>query len=485
MAFPDLRNNSIINRINHFLTTPAYIMAVSALSLLSSLFSWELQVYSIYALIVLYCCTVGHDLLPVLPLVGLCYIAPSAANNPGRNGSSVFSPGSGGSILPVLIAVMVMGLVFYLLRDRCKYLKQLFTCKRKLLWGMLLLWAAYMLSGLMSPAYTPAYNYLKKNLLFSALQGAAVTVPYWLFTALIDWEKARKDYLSWAGVGAGFVIVGQFLWIYATEPVIQNGVIDRNMIFTGWGMYNNMGGMLAMMIPFAFHIGHVTKKGWLGALFGTILLGGVFLSNSRNSMLASAGIYGLCILIMFFTARNKKRTFIIAGILLVCGIAGAILFREKIFQLFENILSKGTSLNHRDLFYEEGTKQFVQYPIFGGSFYPLEYEPWSWSKSGAFKDFFPGRWHNTIIQLLACTGTVGLVAYLIHRLQTVRLFIKSRSSTAIYIGFSVAVLLFTSLFDCHFFNIGPTLFYSASLAFAEKHKRDVTGACTWIGYKSV
>ena len=471
MAFPTLRNNSITNRINRFLTTPGYIMTVSALCLLASLFSWELPVYGIYALIVLYCCTVGHDLLPILPLVVLCYIAPSAENNPGRNGTSVFSPGSGGNFLPVLVVIMVASLIFYLLRDRCKYLKLLFTCKRKLLFGMLLLWVAYMLSGLMSPAYTPAYDYMKKNLLFAALQGAAVTVPYFLFTALIDWEKTPKDYLSWAGVGAGFVIVGQFLWIYATQPVIQNGVIDRNLIYAGWGMYNNMGGMLSMMIPFAFHIGHMKKKGWLGALIGTVFLGGVFLSNSRNSMLAGAGIYGLCILIMFFTSPNKKRTFMITGALLVCGIAGAVIFREKIFQLFEDILSRGTSLNHRDIFYEEGTKQFVQYPVFGGSFYPLEYEPWTWSKAGAFKDFFPGRWHNTIIQLLACTGTVGLVSYLIHRLQTLRLFISTRSSAAIYVGLSIVVLLFTSLFDCHFFNIGPTLFYSASLAFAEKHHK--------------
>ena len=467
MAIPDLRNNSIINRINSFLTTPVYIMILSALCLCSSLFSWEVPVYSIFVLVAVYLCVFGDDLLPVTPLVVLCYIAPSAANNPGRNAQSVFSPDSSSPFMVTLIALLVAGLVYFLLRDRCKNLKKLFTMRRKLLFGMLLLWAAYMLSGLRSPAYP---QYMKKNLVFAALQGVSVTMPYFLLTALIDWKKARKDYLSWVAVGAGFVLLGQFLWIYATKPVIQNGVIDRNLIFTGWGMYNNMGAMLAMMIPFPFHIGYTTKKGWIGPLISTLFVGGVFLSNSRTSMLAGAAIYGICVLILFFTAKNKKRTLIVAAVLAVLGIAGAVVLREKIFQLFTDILSRGFSLNHRDEFYVAGTNQFVQYPIFGGSFYPIDFVPWDWSEVASFSKFFPPRWHNTLIQLLACTGSVGLISYLIHRLQTVRLFLVERSSTGLYIGLSVLVLVFSSLFDCHFFNIGPTLFYSMSLAFAEKSK---------------
>ena len=468
MAFPTLRNNSIINRINGFLTTPVYIMILSALCLLSSLFSMEVPVYIIFVTVAVYLCLFGDDLLPVVPLVILCYIAPSAANNPGRNANSVFSPDGSSKFLPVLVGILVAALLYHLLHDGCKNLKKLFTARRKLLYGMLLLWLAYMLSGIKSPAYP---TMIKKNLIFAALQGASVTMPYFLLTALIDWDKAKKDYLSWVAVGAGFVILGQFLWIYATKPVIQSGVIDRNLIYTGWGMYNNMGALLAMMLPFPFHIGYTTKKGWIGPLIGTLFVGGVFLSNSRTAMLAGAAIYGICILILFFTAANKKRTIIVAAILGVVGIAGMVVLREKIFQLFTDILSRGFSLNHRDEFYVAGTNQFVTYPIFGGSFYPIGFVPWDWSEVASFSSFFPPRWHNTIIQLLACTGSVGLISYLIHRLQTLRLLLVERSSTGLYIGLSVLVLVFSSLFDCHFFNIGPTLFYSMALAFAEKHPK--------------
>ena len=37
-----------------------------------------------------------------------------------------------------------------------------------------------------------------------------------------------------------------------------------------------------------------------------------------------------------------------------------------------------------------------------------------------------------------------------------------------FLAISLGVLLGTALLDCHFFNVGPVLFYSMALAFAEK-----------------
>ena len=71
--------------------------------------------------------------------------------------------------------------------------------------------------------------------------------------------------------------------------------------------------------------------------------------------------------------------------------------------------------------------------------------------------------------MLASCGIVGMGAYLIHRLQTYRLILRNRSTEKTFIGLAVLALLICSLFDCHFFNVGPGLFYSMALAFAENH----------------
>ena len=151
----------------------------------------------------------------------------------------------------------------------------------------------------------------------------------------------------------------------------------------------------------------------------------------------------------------------------VLVIAVAVLHRQ-IYQLFQKLLEKGLDPSSRDVIYEEGVKQFLKFPVFGGTFYPTDFKPWEWSTLEAFTSFFPPRWHNTLVQLGASCGTVGLLAYGYHRYQTVKLFVKRRSRETIYIAISIAALLGMSLLDCHIFNVGPTLFYSMLLAFAEK-----------------
>ena len=62
---------------------------------------------------------------------------------------------------------------------------------------------------------------------------------------------------------------------------------------------------------------------------------------------------------------------------------------------------------------------------------------------------------------------MSLAAYGFHRWQTIQVIWKKPTTENLCIALSVAALLIASLMDCHFFNVGPTLFYSMALAFAE------------------
>ena len=117
--------------------------------------------------------------------------------------------------------------------------------------------------------------------------------------------------------------------------------------------------------------------------------------------------------------------------------------------------------------YRTGFERFLQNPVIGQGFYSYDYDLFDFATVESFSSFFPPRWHNTIIQILATSGVVGILAYIYHRCQTVCLFIKRRSVSKAYIGIYFLVLLGMSLLDCHFFNVGPTLFYSMALAVVE------------------
>ncbi len=450
---------SPINRINAFLRSPEFVALAALLTAAANLFSLELAVYTVFTLVVVYVCLLGDDLRPIMPLVVFCYLAPSVANNPGYNAASVFSGGTGVYIL-CLGGVIALAVGVYVFRNR----RSFFRHKRPLLGGMLLLAGAYMLSGIGSAAYPDA---AAKNLFFAFLQGACIIVPYYLFSGGLDWKHTRKDYFAWVGFCAGGLLVIEILWIYLTGNVTEEGVIIRQRIYTGWGMYNNMGGMLAMMIPFAFYLATKYHKGWIGTVVGSAFFVCILLTCSRNSIITATAVYIVCILLMLSYARNRRHNTIALVTVSTVLILTFVLFHDQILLLFSDLLDRGLDPSSRDYIYWEGLKLFAEAPIFGSSFYSPGYQPWDFSIVDSFSSFFPPRWHNTVIQLLASCGVVGLCAYILHRVQTVRMLLCGHSKEKAFIACSLGVLVVCSLFDCHFFNIGPTLFYSMALAFGE------------------
>lgn len=452
--------NSVRSKLDQFLASPYYIITAALLSLVAHLLSAELLAYTLLIAVAVYIGLWGKDLLPLTPLFLFCYILPSAANNPGRNEASVFS-GWRGIWLLCLGLLLVGSTVCFVIRQR----KGFFSARCRLLPGMLVLCGAYLLSGIGSAAY-PAF--LGQNLLYCALQCLCLVLPYWLLSHGVRWDSARKDYLGWISVCGGVLILLQLLWCYATGGVIADGAIVRTQIFTGWGMYNNMGAMLGMMLPFVFSLGLSHKKEWLGLLGGILLLGSIFLTCSRASILAGCLIFCVCLSLMVYYSQNRKLLVRVLLVLLGLGLLAAVLLHEKLLQLFSDIIRRGLDPTTRDEIYAEGIKLFREAPVFGNSFFSPGYVPWDFSTVDAFSAIIPPRWCNTVVQLLVSAGVVGLLAYLLHRVDTVLLFVKRRSGKNSFILCSIAVLLITSLLDCHFFNLGPVLFYSAALAFAEQ-----------------
>ncbi len=451
---------SVRDRVNDFLANPCYVLLVMLFTAVSFVLGADLIAYTVFAVLAIYICLFGADLLPLIPLVVCCYCAPSVANNPGRSESAIFAPEHGGIYLLCLGGLITVSLIYRVIRDR----KQFFSEKRALLSGMLVLAAAYLLSGIGSENYTALAG---KNILFALLQGVSVVVPYWLLTGGVNWKNTRRDYFAWVGFGLGCMLLSQILWIYCTGGVIVDGIIVREKIYTGWGMYNNVGCLLAMMIPFAFYLASKYHKGWIGTVVGSAFLLGVFLTCSRTSIAVAVLCYAVCVCMMLFYARNRRDNAL--ALVIVVGMLSLtfLLFHRQLFRLFSDILERGTDLNSRDTMYVRGWEKFLENPIFGISFYPPRGLAWSWSKT-ELAAFIPDRWHSTVVQLLASGGIVSLGAYGFHRYQTLRLVLKSKTQEQLLIACSVVVLLLCSLFDCHFFNIGPTLIYSMALAFGEK-----------------
>lgn len=459
-----LRQNTA--SFDRWIRSPWYVLTLAVLTAVSNLLGLDLGLYTLFMGLCIFISLLSSDLLPLMPILILCYVSPSRENNPGRYPGSIFYPLNGGIYLGLLLALFLACLVWRLTKDPDLGGRKFLQAERRLLPSMLFLGASYLLSGIGMDEY---FSLMGQNLVFAVIQCFAVLGLYWLFTGAVRWEQAPRGYLAWTGLAVGFVVLVQLLENYLSGRIFEDGTINRELIATGWGMHNNVGCMMAMMMPFGFYLAGQSKRGWLFNVLGTLLFLGVLLSCSRGSILMAGIAYCLCAFLLLKGPESRKQNLRVYLIALGAVAVAVVVLLPKLLGVFRLFISQLGNVSQRDNLLYYGICQFLGEPVFGGSFFPQgSYVPWDWANLDAFSSFFPPRWHNTLVQMLASCGTVGITAYLIHRGQTVKLFWKRRSAEHTFLAISLGVLLCAGLLDCHFFNVGPVLFYSMSLAFAEK-----------------
>ena len=475
--FNNIKNSAPIKNVNKTICSPWGVGTLGLLTFLAFALSLEAVFYTIVVVYTIFVGLFADDLSPIMPLFVLCYVTPSISNNPGLSNEGVFF-GSTAIYLVCLVSVAVAVLLLRIALDKDFGLRRLFTTKRALLWGIIALGATYLLSGIAHERYSEIAT---RNLLFSFIQFASIFLLYFILSTSVKWNQFNLDYFAWSGLVMGFVVSAEVLFLYLTNDVIVAGSINRGMIYTGWGCCNNVGAIISLSIPFAFYFASKKKHGSIFLCIACLLVGMVVLTTSRGSLVGALYAFIACFIFTNFRARNKKE-FRIASIVLLCVIAAAMLiFREFLAEKFAQVLSiahmeNGTLVirdSNRFEIYRNGWEIFLRNPIFGQSFYPLEYDMFSFSQTEQFTSFFPPRWHNTVIQMLASCGIVGMLAYSYHRVDTFRLYFKKRTLTNTYILHFIITLLIMSLLDCHFFNVGPVLFYSIALAVMEFGKEPV------------
>ena len=475
--FLNIKNSAAVKKINQIIYSPWGVGILGLLTFLAFASSLEIVFYSIAIVYAIFVGLFADDLSPIMPLFLFCYVTPSLNNNPGLSNEGLFF----GATAIYLICILSVGVTVLLLRialDKDFGLRRLFTTKRALLWGMLALGAAYLLSGVGHSQY---WENAAGNFLFAFIQFASIFLLYFIFSTTVKWEKFNLDYFAWVGLVVGLVVSAEVLFLYLSNSVMAgDGAVDRSMINTGWGCCNNVGAMISLSIPFAFYFTSQKKRSSIFLCIACLLVIAVVLSTSRGSLLGALYAFIACFIVAYAHAHNKKEFRITSIVLASLLVVFVIVFYESLATKFAHILTtvsvqEGEVVirdSSRFVIYQNGWEIFLRNPIFGQSFYPLEFDMFSFAQTEQFQSFFPPRWHNTIIQMLASCGIVGMIAYGYHRFDTIRLYIKKRTLTNTYIFHFIITLLIMSLLDCHFFNVGPVFFYSMALAVMEFGKED-------------
>ena len=356
------------------------------------------------------------------------------------------------------VSVLLISLIIYFFIKH----KDNFSIKRfissKLFLGYALLSCSFLCNGLFN------FNeYEIGNIIFAVALIASIGFIYFFFYSFLKTDESLKDYILYVLYLTSILITLQLYIGYLGQFAIDNGKIIKESIKLGWGMWNNIGGMLAFLLPVHFYF--ATKSHKLGVLFyfsGIVSYLAIVLTLSRSSLLTATFIIIICALISCFKGTNKKANRIITASIFILGICGIIVLWNKISVILGDYLARGFDDNGRFEIYEHGILNFLDNPIFGGGFsscYVLEHQ---------FIAFLPYRYHNTIIQMMATCGIFGLVSYIIHRYQTIKLILSKRSLFSLFSGLCILSMLLCSLLDNHFFNLYPSFIYSLLLVIIEK-----------------
>ena len=449
------KKSPIVDRLNAFFDSEYAVGVLAFFALSSALFGLELYFYSCICLAGIYLCLFGRDFRFFVPAALYACVAISNQNNPNTNPESVLYPQNGLWLVIALAVVLAVVLVLRVAKLKGEFFRQ----KRKFLKGFLVLGGAFFISSFMT------VEHILLNLRYSAVLWLSLVAMYYLLTATIDFTSLKKDYFAWVLFFLGLCTSGQLLEVYLRGNVIVDGQIVRMYISFGWGTYNNLGVMLLVSMPGAFYLATVRKRAAIFNLFGNFFYLCVLLSNSRTCMMAGAVVYFIC---MYFVLREKKNYRQNFGVFLTALILVFIfflVFNDLVTKIFKELITIGAYDSGRWGIYDRGAAQFFSSPIFGKGFFASDAYDW-WEVAGV--NLLPPLWHNTFIQMLASCGVVGLLAYAYHRVQTFWHFVKNPTVEKTFLGICLLAFLLTNILDCHFFLLGPGLFYSSFLALTEK-----------------
>lgn len=416
---------------------------------------------------VLLCC---DDITPVFLVVLLLNILLSMKHSP------MYAEDKGYFMRPAILAQEVIAALLIIFSAIFRLVMALIQRKFKpdmTFWSVVILTVTFMLAGLFYSHYTVnnlIYGFISAVLLI----GVYIVIGCGVKNNKQNFFKIAIYLLAQFAVAAIELIVAYITY----DGLIVNGKVIRDRLFFGWGTYNQMGLVLILSIPAWFYLASKYKYGVFFLLGGLADVAMCYLSMSRQAMMMSVVLTAGCCIWLLICDKGRKRlinTCVMAAAIVALVIL-LIIFRKDVKVFFSSVLhSLGTGSGRLSL-WRMGWENFLKKPIFGIGWYnpcALPQEPGYISSAAPMAT--PWMCHNTIVQILNSCGLVGLIAYAVHRTQTVISVINRPTAERIFIGLTMCAMLLVCLLDIHIFRFFPMTVYGILLALLSVGENDGQG----------
>ncbi len=326
--------------------------------------------------------------------------------------------------------------------------------------------AALILTVTMLPNGIFSDRYVGTSTLYGAFEVfTLVGIFYILYLGLKnDSHEELVEYFTFVTALIAILVFADTVFLYATgsDAFIKNGVIDRGLMLYGWGNCNTAGNCAAVLIPMCYLGVMRSKAPTFYFTAASLAMAAAFLSTSRNALLVGGAFYVICFILCCFIGEKKTKFAIFATVIIAALVALCFAFKDTLSLVLQQYLDRGLKSEERLKLWDYAKEAFAESPVFGKGFFGL------WTDTYHLEWGFPTMLHNTVLQLLACSGIVGFVGYAIHRAATLVPFIRKPNLEKTMLGFSILVVLIGSLADNFVFYIPHMLYYPIALALAFK-----------------
>ncbi len=451
-----------IDALRRFYNGRIYPILLCVLILLGNATGYDVAFGIAMLLSVVPGCWLCHDLrFALVPFMCAVFVVTGKTYTPGNTGFERYLRLS--VVIPFALTVLIflVSLIVFSVRNR-KTANPL--PRGGMLLGLSIFCIAMLCNGFFTREYTP------QNLLFAAIFSASLVFFYLLFACFLDVDDTLFEHFMYCLVLAGILISAELLVAYATTVQFVNGEIVKGSVVLGWGVWTHIGGMLTFLLPAHFYFVASHRHGWIGYITGFLQYFCILLSQSRGALLVGTGVLGLCLLYLLIKGENRRINRIVIASMLICGVGGMFLLRDRLLGLLQNFMNMGFSDNGRFALWKSGLNNFLGAPVFGSGFYdcyvPEAHDGWD-------RQIYPYFYHSTPIQILASAGLVGVGAYLYHRVLTIRLVFRRPTPEKTFLGFCILGLLLFSLIDVLFFKTYPTIIYALMLLIMDRRDQSL------------
>lgn len=266
--------------------------------------------------------------------------------------------------------------------------------------------------------------------------GIGVLAVYVLYCTFSKQDENRDVALYFSRV---MMYVGLLVSVELITAIIRADVpmSEWNTAYwlIGWGNRNNVATMLVITAPLCFYLSTRYKQGWIYVGLGLFQYACLIMTFSRGGVLF--GFIGALFAAAFaiVKAPNKKRQLITFGCYVGVVLIFYLIFMRNVNDMFSSLIRRGTELSGRDELYAEAWQLYKAHPFLGVGMGYVGTGP------SPYNDMSMYWFHSTLFQVLACTGTVGLLLYIYYYAVRLGIHFKNIKNgfnlfmLAVFIGF--------------------------------------------------